>query len=80
MEIVAAANARRAAGQSIINLCVGEPTTGASDAVRATSPGDPGDAASATPRRWARQALRRAIAAHYGRWYGADVDPSRMSP
>src|SRR5690606_39863848 len=34
MEIVAAANARRAAGQSIINLCVGEPTTGASDAVR----------------------------------------------
>lgn len=78
MEIIAAANARRAAGQSIINLCAGEPTTGASDAVRDLAreilQGDLGytEAMGAPP-------LRRAIAEHYGRWYGADVDPSRVA-
>ena len=35
MEILAAANERRAAGQSVLNLCAGEPTVGASDVVLA---------------------------------------------
>ncbi len=34
MEILAAANARRAAGEHVLNLCAGEPSTGASDVVR----------------------------------------------
>ena len=79
MEILAAANARRAAGESILNLCAGEPATGASDVVRHRAVellqgGDLGytEAMGAPP-------LRRAIAAHYGRWYDVDVDPSRVA-
>ena len=34
MEVLAAANARRAAGESVLNLCAGEPSSGASDVVR----------------------------------------------
>jgi hypothetical protein len=33
MVIIAAVNARQAAGQSVLNLCAGEPSTGASDVV-----------------------------------------------
>ena len=79
MEILAAANARRAAGESVLNLCAGEPATGASDVVRDRAvtllqSGDLGytEAMGAPP-------LRRAIAEHYGRWYGVDVDPSRVA-
>ncbi|NMR21245.1 pyridoxal phosphate-dependent aminotransferase [Cellulomonas fimi] len=79
MEILAAANARRAAGQSVLNLCAGEPATGASGVVRdlaaqLLAEGDLGyTEALGSP------ALRRAIAAHYERWYGADVDPARVA-
>ncbi len=79
MEILAAANARRAAGESVLNLCAGEPATGASDVVRHRAiellqGGDLGyTEAMGAP------ALRRAIAGHYGRWYGVDVDPSRVA-
>ena len=79
MEIVAAANARRAAGQSIINLCVGEPTTGASDAVRDLAQEILATGSLGYTEAMGSPALRRAIAAHYGRWYGADVDPSRVA-
>ena len=79
MEILAAANARRAAGESVLNLCAGEPATGASDVVRDRAitllqSGDLGytEAMGAPP-------LRRAIAEHYRRWYGVDVDPSRVA-
>jgi len=79
MEVLAAANARRAAGESVLNLCAGEPATGASDVVRQRAiallqSGDLGyTEAMGAP------ALRRAIAEHYGRWYGVDVDPSRVA-
>jgi aspartate/methionine/tyrosine aminotransferase len=79
MEILAAANARRAAGESILNLCAGEPATGASDVVRHRAiellqSGDLGyTEAMGAP------ALRRALAAHYDRWYGVEVDPSRVA-
>ncbi|WP_298458864.1 pyridoxal phosphate-dependent aminotransferase [uncultured Cellulomonas sp.] len=79
MEILAAANARRAAGESVLNLCAGEPATGASDVVRQRAvellqSGDLGytEAMGAPP-------LRAAIAEHYGRWYGVDVDPARVA-
>ncbi|HEY5516264.1 MAG TPA: aminotransferase class I/II-fold pyridoxal phosphate-dependent enzyme [Pengzhenrongella sp.] len=79
MEIISAANARRAAGQSVLNLCAGEPATGASDvvrelAVRMLVDGDLGYTESL-----GAPALRRAIAEHYGRWYDVAVDPARVA-
>ncbi|MBD7951831.1 MULTISPECIES: aminotransferase class I/II-fold pyridoxal phosphate-dependent enzyme [Oerskovia] len=79
MEVLAAANARRDAGESVLNLCAGEPATGASDVVRRRAielleAGDLGyTEALGVP------ALRQAIAEHYGRTYGVHVDPSRVA-
>jgi aspartate/methionine/tyrosine aminotransferase len=79
MEILAAANARRAAGESVLNLCAGEPATGASEVVRERAAellagGDLGyTEAMGAP------ALRAAIARHYGDWYDVDVAPSRVA-
>ncbi|GAA3215206.1 aminotransferase class I/II-fold pyridoxal phosphate-dependent enzyme [Oerskovia jenensis] len=79
MEVLAAANARRDAGESVLNLCAGEPATGASDVVRRRAielleSGDLGyTEALGVP------ALRQAIAEHYGRTYGVQVDPSRVA-
>ena len=79
MAILAAANARRAAGQSVLNLCAGEPSTGASDVVRdlavqLLTSGNLGYTESL-----GAPALRRAIAGHYERWYGLAVDPARVA-
>ncbi|GGC01839.1 pyridoxal phosphate-dependent aminotransferase [Cellulomonas carbonis] len=79
MQVLAAANARRAAGEPVISLCAGQPTAGAPAPVReaarqALADGDLGyTEAVGTP------ALRLAIAEHYGRWYGVDVDPARVA-
>ncbi|MGY4644528.1 pyridoxal phosphate-dependent aminotransferase [Cellulomonas sp. URHB0016] len=79
MEILAAANARRAAGEHVLNLCAGEPSTGASDVVRQRAielltRGDLGyTEALGAP------GLRAAIAAHYRAWYDVDVEPSRIA-
>jgi aspartate/methionine/tyrosine aminotransferase len=79
MEIIAAANARRAAGQRVLNLCAGEPSTGASDVVRERavellSGGDLGYTESL-----GSPALRAAIAGHYRDWYDVEVDPARVA-
>ncbi len=74
MELIAAANARRAAGRDVLNLAAGEPAGGASRAVRMRAgelleAGDLGyTEALGVP------ALRAAIAAHYGDWYGVCLD------
>ncbi|MDC7121711.1 aminotransferase class I/II-fold pyridoxal phosphate-dependent enzyme [Cellulomonas fimi] len=79
MEILAAANARRAAGADVLNLCAGEPSTGASEVVRQRAvelltSGDLGyTEALGAP------GLRAAIAAHYRTWYDVDVDPARIA-
>lgn len=79
MEVLAEANRLRDAGASVLNLCAGEPSTGASDVVRRRAielleSGDLGyTEALGVP------ALRRAIAAHYGRWYDVEVDPARVA-
>ncbi|TGJ94669.1 aspartate aminotransferase, partial [Actinotalea fermentans ATCC 43279 = JCM 9966 = DSM 3133] len=79
MEVLAAANARRDAGESVLNLCAGEPATGASDVVRRRAielleSGDLGyTEALGVP------ALRQAVAEHYARTYGVHVDPSRVA-
>lgn len=79
MEILAAANARRAAGEDVLNLCAGEPSTGASDVVRRRAidlltTGDLGytESLGAPP-------VRAAIAQHYRDTYGVDVDPGRVA-
>jgi aspartate/methionine/tyrosine aminotransferase len=79
MEIIAAANARRAAGQRVLNLCAGEPSTGASDVVRdravaLLTGGDLGYTESL-----GSPALRAAIAGHYRDWYDVEVDPARVA-
>lgn len=79
MEILAAANARRAAGVDVLNLCAGEPSTGASEVVRQRAvelltSGDLGyTEALGAP------GLRAAIATHYRTWYDVDVDPARIA-
>lgn len=79
MDILAAANQRRAAGRDVLNLCAGEPSTGASDVVRdraieVLQSGDLGyTEALGVP------ALREAIAGHYRRWYDVEVDPARIA-
>ncbi|MCB7135725.1 pyridoxal phosphate-dependent aminotransferase [Cellulosimicrobium marinum] len=79
MEVLAEANRLRDAGASVLNLCAGEPATGASDVVRRRAielleSGDLGyTEALGVP------ALRREIAAHYGRWYDVEVDPARIA-
>src|SRR4051794_24712720 len=79
MEILAAANARKAAGESILNLCAGEPSTGASEVVRQRAidlltAGDLGyTEALGAP------GMRAAIAQHYRDWYSVDIDPARIA-
>ncbi|KAJ8144969.1 hypothetical protein OY671_001950 [Metschnikowia pulcherrima] len=79
MEVLAEANRSRDAGASVLNLCAGEPSTGASDVVRrraieSLEHGDLGYTESlGVP------ASRRAIAEHYDRWYGVEIDPARVA-
>jgi aspartate/methionine/tyrosine aminotransferase len=80
MEIIAAANARRAAGQKVLNLAAGEPATGASQVVREraiemlrTGGGLGYTEALGVP------ALRAAIAAHYRGWHGVTLDPGSVA-
>ncbi|ROS73302.1 aminotransferase class I/II-fold pyridoxal phosphate-dependent enzyme [Cellulomonas sp. PhB143] len=79
MQILAAANARRDAGEDVLNLCAGEPATGASDAVRDRAVQVLRSGSLGYTEAMGVPALRREIAAHYGRWYDADVDPARVA-
>lgn len=75
MQIIAQARKRHAGGHPVINLCAGEPAAGASavvrqEAARVLESGDLGYTQSlGVPQ------LREALAAHYARWYGVEVDP-----
>jgi len=79
MEILAAANARRAAGQSVLNLCAGEPSTGASDVVRALAAQILASGNLGYTESLGVPALRREIAGHYARWYDLTIDPARVA-
>lgn len=70
----------RAAGADVVSLCAGEPGGGAPTAVnaRAAEVHASGRALNYTPTLGIAP-LRQAIAAHYGRWYGLDVDPARVA-
>lgn len=80
MEIIAAANARRAAGQDVLNLAAGEPAAGASPEVRqraidllGAGGGHGYTEAVGVP------ALRAAIAAHYRDWYDVPIEPGSVA-
>ncbi|WP_407344953.1 pyridoxal phosphate-dependent aminotransferase [Pengzhenrongella phosphoraccumulans] len=79
MEIIAAANARQAAGQSVLNLCAGEPSNGASDAVRELATSLLATAHLGYTESLGAPPIRRAIAEHYRRWYGLEVDPAQVA-
>ena len=79
MEVLKAANERAAAGEDVLHMEVGEPAGGA--------PGPVAEAARAAlsdvgnlgyTEAFGVGPLRRAIAAHYDRAYGVDVDPDRI--
>ena len=80
MDILGAVGRRRAAGLDVFSLCAGEPGGGAPAAVR--------DLAAELLRTEAPLGytatlgvpeLREAIAEHYGRWYGIEVDPAQVA-
>lgn len=79
MEILAAAKARQAAGEDVVLLCAGEPSSGAPAAVRDAAAallarGDLGyTEATGTPE------LRAALARHYRDTYGVPVDPGAVA-
>ncbi|GAB4098677.1 aminotransferase class I/II-fold pyridoxal phosphate-dependent enzyme [Sinomonas halotolerans] len=80
MDILARVDALRAAGRDVVSLCAGEPSGGAPAAVsaKAAEIHDSGRALTYTPALGTAE-LRSAIADHYRRWYGLDVDPARVA-
>lgn len=79
MQVLAEANERRAAGHDVLNLCAGEPSTGASDVVREKAAELLRTADLGYTESMGVPALRREIAGHYRRWYDVDVDPARIA-
>lgn len=80
MDILARVDALRAEGRNVVSLCAGEPSGGAPAAVsaRAAQIHASGRALTYTPALGTAE-LRTAIAGHYGRWYGLDVDPGHVA-
>ena len=70
----------RAAGRDVISLCAGEPSGGAPSAVsaRAAELHAAGTPLTYTPTLGISE-LRQAIAGHYKRWYGLDVDARNVA-
>ncbi|MEU2198556.1 aminotransferase class I/II-fold pyridoxal phosphate-dependent enzyme [Isoptericola sp. NPDC019482] len=79
MQVLAEANERRAAGHDVLNLCAGEPSTGASDVVREKAAELLRTADLGYTESMGVPALRREIAGHYRRWYDVEVDPARIA-
>ena len=70
----------RAEGRDVVSLCAGEPSGGAPTLVSeaAARIHASGRALTYTSALGTHE-LRAEIAAHYGRWYGVDVDPARVA-
>lgn len=70
----------REAGRDVISLCAGEPAGGAPpDVNRAAARLHAADTPFGYTPALGIAALRAQIAAHYGRWYGVDVDPGSVA-
>lgn len=78
MDILEEANARRAAGEDVLTLCVGEPMGGAPQPVLDAAAAALTEQSLGYTEALGLPQLRRAVAEHYGRWYDVDVDPARV--
>lgn len=80
MDVLATVARMRAEGREVISLCAGEPSQGAPSAVQAAAARIHGEARPLgyTPA-LGTAPLRAAIAGHYARWYGLDLDPAEVA-
>jgi aspartate/methionine/tyrosine aminotransferase len=78
MDVLAAANARAAAGDDVIHMEVGEPGGGPPDAVLAAARQALGQIPLGYTEALGRPQLRAAIARHYDHQYGLAVDPDQV--
>ena len=80
MDVLATVARMRAEGREVISLCAGEPSQGAPGPVQAAAAAihAEGRPLGYTPA-LGTAALRAAIAGHYRRWYGLDVDPTEVA-
>ena len=70
----------RAAGRDVVALCAGEPSGGAPADVRAAMTTlMAGDVPLGYTGTFGIRPLREALAGHYRRWYGLDVDPDAVA-
>ena len=70
----------RAAGRDVVSLCAGEPSAGAPTDVRARMAALMcGDVPLGYTETFGIRPLREALAGHYARWYGLDVDPAAVA-
>jgi aspartate/methionine/tyrosine aminotransferase len=79
MRVLAAANARRAAGLPVYDLSVGQPSSGAPASVRAAARRALQEESLGYTAALGIPQLREAIAAHYRRWYRPDVAPGSVA-
>lgn len=79
MTVLAEVERMRAAGRDVISLCAGEPSGGAPAAVhrRAAALHEASASLGYSPALGIAP-LRAAVADHYRRWYGLDVEPSEV--
>lgn len=79
MDVMQAAADREAAGDDVLHLEVGQPSTSAPRAViEAAKAALDGDKIGYTLA-YGIPALRERITAHYAAWYGVEVDPARIA-
>ena len=78
MEVLKAANERAAAGNDVLHLEVGEPSTGAPRAVIGHARDLMNDTHLGYTEALGILPLRRAIATHYATRYGIEIDPERV--
>lgn len=80
MDVLATVARMRSEGREVISLCAGEPSQGAPSAVQAAAARIHGEARPLgyTPA-LGTAPLRAAIAGHYARWYGLDLDPAEVA-
>ncbi|SDT39462.1 Aspartate/methionine/tyrosine aminotransferase [Friedmanniella luteola] len=69
----------RAAGRDVVSLCAGEPSAGAPSDVRARMTELMGGVPLGYTETFGIRPLRAALAGHYARWYGLDVDPDAIA-
>src|SRR5690606_10623134 len=79
MDIIAEANRRRAAGRPVLNMCAGEPATGASDVVRERASAILASGQLGYTEALGAPALRAGVAARYRRGYDVELVPARVA-